>query len=119
MTNSGGGDASDPLARVGPRGIDGASAARGVDRAEAADEVARPEAIDPAAETAPASGTDAIAEALAAGRIDPAAARAQLIDEALAASLPPGSDPALIADLRAEIEAALAADPTLDRLLTP
>lgn len=121
MTNSGGGDASDPLRPVGPRAranpMQGASRAQGVQRADGPEASSSTAAVDPAGAAARASGTDGIAEALAAGTIDPATARAQLIDEAIAASLPPGSDPALVADLRAEIEAVLAADPTLERLL--
>jgi hypothetical protein len=122
MTNSGGGDASDPLRPVGPGGVDRASRARGIDHAAGAEGVegaAGASAVDPAGEATAVRGPDAIAEALAAGRIDPAAARALLIDEAVAAALPPGADPAMAAELRAEIEAVLAADPTLERLLTP
>jgi hypothetical protein len=119
MTNSGGGDPSDPLRPIGPGALDGASRARGIERAEGAEEAAAAGPVSATAHTAATEGTDAIAQALAAGEIDPATARALLLDEAIAASLPPGADPALAAELRAEIEAVLAADPTLQRLLTP
>lgn len=119
MTNSGGGDASDPLRPIGRGGLEGASRARGV---EGAPEVRGSEAVgavEAAEGTRSTAEIDAITEDLAAGRIDPATARARLIDDAIAQALPPGSDPALVADLRAELEAVLAADPLLDRLLTP
>jgi hypothetical protein len=86
-------------------------AAEGVEGVEAADRAAPTEGASATA------STDAIAEALGAGRIDAEQARAQLIDEALRAQLPAGADPALVEELRAELSALLADDPTLARLL--
>ena len=58
-----------------------------------------------------------IAQALGAGTLDPAAAKAMLIDQAVAAQVPPGASSELIAEIRAEVAALLEADPVLDRLL--
>jgi hypothetical protein len=119
MTNSGGGDPTEPLSPVSGSELGAANAIDAVGEAPKTDEIGAaapvggPEGVD-----AP-TPTDAIAQALAAGEIDADQARAQLIDAAVAAQLPPDVDPAVAADLRAEVAAALAADPTLERLLTP
>ena len=120
MTQPGGSDPSDPLRPVGPLrgdGVNGASATQAADGAAAADGVEATSAVDPAAATDEVRGTDAIADALEAGAIDAEAARARLIEDALAAHLPADADPAVVEAVRADIEAALADDPTLDRLL--
>lgn len=109
MTNSG---PSDPLERIGGAKIaatDAASAADGASAVESA----------PAVDAPAASSTDAIAQALANGEIDPAQAKSALIDAAVAAQLPANADPVLAAEIRAQVEAALEADPTLAALLTP
>jgi hypothetical protein len=71
------------------------------------------------------AGADPVAAAvatveagLASGALDADSARATLVDAVLAAQLPPGLPPAVVADMRADLEAALVADPTLRALLT-
>lgn len=122
MTNSGGGDASDPLAGplrpVGPRSVDRASRAHDAEAVDGAKSTAAATAAEEVGAISEARPSDAVAEALAAGHIDAEAARARLIDDALRAQLPAGTDPALMAELRAELEAVLASDPVLQRLLT-
>ncbi|MBK7827770.1 hypothetical protein [Nannocystis sp.] len=68
-------------------------------------------------EAAAADPVASISEALAAGAIDAEAARVQLIDAVVAAQMPAGADPALWREIRAEVEALLAGDPTLADLL--
>jgi hypothetical protein len=120
MTNSGGGDPlAGPLRPVGPREVDRAAQAQDVEATGGAESTAAPAAPEEIGAVSGARPSDAVAQALAAGQIDAEAARAQLIDDALRAQLPAGSDPALVADLRAELEAIFAADPVLARLLTP
>jgi hypothetical protein len=63
------------------------------------------------------ASTDAIADALANGAIDAAEARAQLIEQSVRAQLPTGADPALVAEVRAQVEALLQGDPLLESLL--
>lgn len=77
------------------------------------------EPVHATASTPSLGGTAAIAQALASGAIDAATAERLLIDEAVRASLPPNSDPALVAALRAEVEAVLTGDPTIAALLQP
>jgi len=108
MTNGGGANDPDAL-RIHRLG--GAGAAGAVEGAEAADAAA------PAEGVAASDGVDAVADALATGAIDATEARAQLVDEMVRASLPAGSDPALVEEIRAQVEAMLAGDPTLERLL--
>jgi hypothetical protein len=60
-----------------------------------------------------------IAAALSAGTMDPAAAKAELIERAVAAQLPPEAPPELVAEVRAEVAALLDADPVLGQLLRP
>jgi hypothetical protein len=82
-------------------------------------EVGAADAIQEVHSTAATSSTDEIAHALAAGTLDAETAKARLIEEAVAAQLPPGTDPARAAELRAEVAALLEADPVLARLLRP
>lgn len=98
----------------------------GVSRTAATAAPAGAEAVEGAAATAPvrgpdevahAGGTEAIAEALAAGTIDVEAATRELVAQSVASALGPGADPASIAALAAEVEALLAGDPTLADLL--
>jgi hypothetical protein len=63
--------------------------------------------------------TDAIAADLASGAIDPATARARLIEHAVQSQLPSDADPAMVAAIRAEVEALLADSPLLEQLLRP
>jgi hypothetical protein len=108
MTNGGGANDPDAL-RIHRLG--GAGAATAVEGSEAADAATAADGV------APTSGIDAVAEALATGAIDATEARARLVDEMVRASLPAGSDPALVEEIRAQVEALLAGDPTLERLL--
>jgi hypothetical protein len=75
------------------------------------------QAVEGSQSVAAPGSTDAIAEALASGAIDAAEARAQLIEQAVRAQLPAGADPALAAELTAEVAALLEADPLLEALL--
>jgi hypothetical protein len=80
-------------------------------------EVGQSEAVDKSDAVGSSSHIDEIAHALASGAIDPADARAQLIARAVESQLP-GLDPEAIAEIRAEVEALLEADPLLERLLS-
>ena len=64
-----------------------------------------------------ADAVDEIAQALAAGTIDADVAKAQLIDQAVGAQIPPGASAELVAEIRAELTALLEADPVLEQLL--
>lgn len=64
-------------------------------------------------------GVDEISAGLAAGSLTPAEAQSLLIDRVVAAQLPEGADPALVASVRSEVAAALADDPILAELLDP
>jgi hypothetical protein len=112
----GGGDPDD--LRVGPVGGsrrgEGPDAADAVDAAEGSRGAA---AVEGVAETGRAGATEAIATALSTGAIDAAEAKARLIDEAVRAQLPEGTDPAIVAAVRAEVEAMLTNDPLLEDLL--
>ena len=114
----GGGDPDD--LRVGPVGgpsrSEGPEAAEGVDPAEGSRGAA---AVEGVAETGRAGAAEAIATALSTGAIDAAEAKARLVDEAVRAQLPEGTDPAIVAAVRAEVEAMLANDPVLEDLLRP
>lgn len=114
----GGGDADD--LRVGavgaPKRSEGADAADAVDAAEGSRGAA---AVEGVSETGRAGGAEAIASALGSGAIDAAEAKARLIDEAVRAQLPEGTDPAIVEAVRAEVEALLAGDPVLEDLLRP
>jgi hypothetical protein len=80
-------------------------------------------AVDAASGTAPTSPTEAIrgdaaiAEALAAGRIDSVAARELLLAEVAAEQLPADASAESIARLTAALRELLADDPSLARLL--
>jgi hypothetical protein len=97
----------------------------GVGRVAGAQNAASTEA---AAGVAPAASTQAalasselqeLSSALAAGEIDPAQAQAQLIESVVQQQLPAGTAPEVVEALRAEVEAMLAEDPTLQALLQP
>jgi hypothetical protein len=85
--------------------------------------VAATAAVDAATGTAPTSPTEAIrgdaaiAEALAAGRIDSIAARELLLAEVVAEQLPADASAESIASLTAALRELLADDPTFARLL--
>ena len=66
--------------------------------------------------TAAAAANRAIAEGLASGAIDPAAAQQVLIDQVLAEQ-PPGLAPEQLERLRGELAALLESDPALKALL--
>lgn len=125
MTSSRGGDPSDPIGPLKPTGAGGISQSRGVEEAQGAqsvsgvDAVGSAQAVQATEASGAVQGTDAIAQALATGAIDASEAKAQLIDEVVRTQLPAGADPALVAEVRAEVEALLAADPILEKLLTP
>jgi hypothetical protein len=61
----------------------------------------------------------AIAEALRTGRLTPIEARGQLVETIVRAQLPKHADPALVEEVRAEVEDLLGDDPTLAALLEP
>jgi hypothetical protein len=104
--------------------IESVGAAKAPKRAESAESVedaAATEAAAPAESVAEvASQADvALAEALSTGAVDPAGARASLIDEVVRAQLPDDAAPELIEKIRGEVEALLGDDPTLAALLDP
>lgn len=114
----GGGDPDD--LRVGAIGSSGrAEGPDGADAVDAAEGSRGAAAVDGVTETGRVGGAEAIASALSSGAIDAAEAKARLIDEAVRAQLPEGTDPAVVAAVRAEIEALLANDPVLEDLLRP
>jgi hypothetical protein len=103
----------------GPAAADAAASADGVVAAaevESTGPVQAASAVDAPSSTA---GIDEISAALAAGSLSPAEAQAMLIDQVVAAQLPAGADPALAAEVRAEVADALAGDPVLASLLDP
>lgn len=103
----------DGITHTGPQGVDG------VESVESADAAPSAEGVEATQRAQGASAVDSVVADLAAGRIDAAAARARLVDEAVAAQVGPGADPALIAEIRAQVEALLDNDPTLAALLSP
>ena len=113
MPNSGSQDPTDPLSRVGAPGS--VTPSETVDAADAASEST---GIDGSEAAGAPDSTDAVAQALANGAIDPETARARLIDAAVRARMPQASSEA-IAAVRAEVEALVGSDPILDRLLRP
>lgn len=74
-------------------------------------------ATEAASATSEVRGTASISEALGAGAIDAATARAQLIDSIVASQLPRGASPALFTAIRDQVAAMLAQNPHLDDLL--
>lgn len=131
MSHSGGQNGGDPTGPVGPvQGgristspeISDASFATATEGAQAAGPVDAAEGeaasrIGGVGEAGATQGTAAVAESLQAGRVDAAQAQALLIEQAIAAHIPPDADPALIESLRSELTLALADDPTLSALL--
>lgn len=129
MAHPGGRD-GDPSDGVGPVSgrrigttaeISNTQATDGADGAQAADAAGGADAVAEVQSAAGAGEVDAVADiaaGLETGAIDPAQARAALIEQALAAHLPPGADEALVAEVRANLEAALANDPTIASLLS-
>ncbi len=107
-----------PVSRSSP--TQGPDAAEGAEASEPVDAAAASGAVDPAASltaSGAASGPAAIADALAAGTIDAAQARAALIADAVDAHVPVGASPELVSRIRAEVEAMLASDPVVAELL--
>lgn len=95
-----------------PKRAEGAQAVDDVDASQAADGAQSVSAV--------ASEADlALAQALSTGAVDPASARAQLIEEVVRGQLPEDASPELIERVRGEVEALLADDPTLAALLDP
>jgi len=91
------------------------------DAADAADAAGSAQSAAEVQSTSGASEVGAVADitaGLESGAIDAAQAKAALIEQALAAHLPPDADAALVAEVRADLEAALANDPTLTSLLS-
>lgn len=116
MPNSGDPEPTGPLSPIGPgrsaasepaAGPCATSSTAGAEPAAAARDVERSQELD------------AITEALASGAIDAQVATEQLIERTVRAQLPPDAAPELIAAVRAEVEAVLASDPMLERLLRP
>ncbi|MCR9165271.1 MAG: hypothetical protein ACE37F_26840 [Nannocystaceae bacterium] len=105
--------ASGPGAADAAGSSDAVSGAAGVD---STGPVQATTAVDAPSSTA---GVDEISAAIAAGSLSAADAQAMLIDQVVAAQLPEGADPALAAEIRAEVAAALAGDPVLASLLDP
>jgi len=100
--------------------IGGVRAAETAKPAEAASETtsaASISAVSGATEAQATAATEAIVAALASGAVGTAAAQARLIDHAVRAQLPAHADAQLVDDLREEVEALLASDPTLAALL--
>lgn len=118
MPNSG---SRDPTGPLGPIGSDRSEAIAPSDAATGAEGVARTRAAEGAASASAVGATtaEAIASALASGTIDAQTARMQLIDEAVRAHLPPDAAPETVSAIRAEVEALLAHDPLVERLLRP
>ena len=100
-------------------GAGGAKPVHSVESTEAVSGADSVEAVDSTEAVSAAGPTDALAEALAAGSIDPQTARAQLIDQVVRAQLPENAPAELVEDVRADVEALLVGDPTLQRLLQP
>lgn len=127
MSQSGGQDGSEGAGAIGPVGrgsstraseistTPGAGAAAGVEGGSEIEAAAATEGAQAAGEV---GGTQQVSQALAAGQIDAKQATAALIEQALAEHLPADADPALVAEVRADLEAALAGDPTLNSLLS-
>lgn len=119
MPNSGSTDPTDPLGPIGPGRSEALTPTPATGPTDA---VEGPRAASSAAEadgvTGPV-GTEAIASALSRGTLDPQSARAQLIDQAVQAQLPPDAAPETVAAIRAEVEAMVAGDPVLEQLLRP
>ena len=107
--------------RIGAlRGVTRSGASAATDPADAVAGAAAADAaapVDPAPDVGALGGPDAVAHALATGAIDPAQARAALIDDAVAAHLQVDADPLFVSRIRAEVEALLADDPVLAELL--
>lgn len=112
-----------PLSAVDGVGRSGAARpAAGVDEVGEVGEVGEVKASAEVAGTAAieavkADPVAAVSEALATGAIDAETARVQLVDAIVASQMPAGADPALWSEVRAEVEALLAGDPTLADLL--
>jgi hypothetical protein len=71
------------------------------------------------AATAVGNPLAAIAEALQTGRLTPIEARGKLVETIVRAQLSKDADPALVEEVRAEVEELLGDDPTLAGLLEP
>ncbi len=117
--------ATDPLPGLSGVGRAGALAPTAPTRAAEVDPVAASAAAGASAEVEAVAATNlsaadpvrAIGEALAASAIDAEQARCQLIEAVVASQMPPGADPAVWQQIRLEVEALLAGDPTLADLL--
>lgn len=119
-------DRHDDPSGTGPlTALDGVSRSGSVRPTAGVDEVGAVGEVTASAELAGAAAVEAtaadpvaaIGEALAAGAIDAETARVQLVEVIVAAQMPAGADPALWREIRAEVEALLAGDPTLTDLL--
>jgi len=102
--------------------------AAAADAPDATQAVGETEAVGSASEIAAAAavdapgsalGVDEISAGLAAGSLSPAEAQSMLIDRVVAAQLPEGASPAVVASVQSEVAAALANDPLLAALLDP
>ena len=97
-------------------GVGRVSSAPVADSAESASGI---NATAPTRAPTAAGDVEALSQALAAGEIDPAQAQEMLINAVVAQQLPEGAGPELAEAIRAEVEAMLAEDPTLQALLSP
>ena len=95
----------DDLPISGVRGATPSDAASPAQPAAAVDAAATPDSVE------------LVTAELAAGRIDAAEARTRLIECAVSEQVPAGAPEELADAVRAEVEAILADDPTLDALL--
>lgn len=122
MPNSGNGEGPGSLRPVGRRSSGSPSPSEAVGAAGGPAPTEATTAAPAATAASPVAGsplTEAIAEALGSGAIDPQTARARLIEHAVRAQLPPDASPATIAAIRAEVEDLLRHDPVLEQLLRP
>ncbi len=114
---------SDPPNKPRPPGtaIESVGPAKAPKRVDGPAEVGETAPTDPTGSAgAVASNADvAVARALSTGAVSSEQARAQLIDEVVRARLPPDADLELVEQVRTEVEALLADDPTLAALLDP
>jgi hypothetical protein len=97
-------------------GVGRVSSAPSADSTEAATGI---NPAEPARAPSAVDGVEALSQSLAAGEIDPAQAQRMLIESVVAQQLPEGASAELAEAIRAEVEAMLAEDPTLQALLSP
>ena len=102
---------------LGVAPVSGSTKAAQADPAAPVDGPGGAAAIDGVDPLGNASSAAPVASELASGAIDGEQATARLIEQAVRAQLPPDAEAAAIQALTSEVEALLAADPTLNALL--